>query len=732
MSLEMKSPVRTLRSFLLLLSALLLTGVAYNAHAQGNCGAYAGFVTVNVGPVCLVQGHAQITGTPSNDAVVPTGFTSLYILSRTNGLIVEQMGPTPVFTVGSVDVWRIHRLVYAPGTVDLGNVLLGQTSAFDLQALITQGGGEACGSLSMANTAVKTMECDKPCGAHAAGMYIDSTTVCLQNNQATLTASVNGGTVLPPGFQQRFLLTRTNGLILEQIASTPSFTVTSVDVWRIHQLIYDPASLDLGFIQFGSTSAYDLQSHLVQGGGPVCGSLDISGAPVKTGICTQACTAAAGTVGANLADLCLNKGIAILDATPNGSAQVPAGFALVYLLSEGSGPETILAHSSTPHFTVSAAGSYRIHPFVYNPSTFNLTSIVLGTTTLASIDEQLIQGEGDICAALDLGGAYFQVADCTPSCLADAGTLTSENNLVCLASGTATVAASLNGDNQLPTGFVEGYWLSTGTDQWLIDFSPTPLFMVQDTGTYRIHAFAYNPSSFNPSAQTGTTTAYQLNSMLVQGGGAICAGFDLLGAPISVMLCPPPCTAGTDSSTTVCFSTPPFNLFPLLGGNPCPGGTWTNPAGPQVNGTFNPATDPAGMYFYTSMTPAGPDTATVTITVVECPEFAAFSTVNSEGGHQGGTTGVSCPPDLNLPTVSRIWPNPSNDIVNVDVLFKVGPSTTAELLDATGRLVKGTLILRQANTIALDVSRLTPGIWTVLVRDGNHLAVGRFMCIAPE
>ncbi len=718
-----------LRHFITAVSCLALLASPLRSSAQSECNAFAGTISVDVGPICLEQGQAVITGIPSGDAVVPPGFAITYLLTRTNGLTIEQIGTVPSFTVNTVDVWRMHRLVYDPAGLDLGTVQLGSTSAYDIQAQLTQGGGTVCGSLSMTGAAVKTMACEPTCSAFASGMYMDSTTVCLQNNQATLTASVSGGSVAPAGFHQRFLLTRTNGLIIEQIASSPSFTVGTVDVWRIHNLIYDPNTLDLGQVQLGTTTAYDLQSMLLQGGGSICASLDISGAPVKTGECTKACTAVAGVASADQPDQCLAKGMAVLSATIDGSAVIPAGFSAAYLLSEGSGAQTILEVGTLPEFTVTAAGSYRIHMFVYNPATFNLSGIVPGVTSIADVDMQLMQGEGDICAALDLNGAFFQVADCTPTCQVDAGTMIAENNQICFGDGSAIIAAASNGDYALPDGFVLGYLLSQSPDFTLQALSGVPAFTVMDTGVYHIHAFAYDPSTFNASmVQFGTTTAYDLNAMLVQGGGSICAGLDVLGTSIYVVNCPPPCNAGTDSTVTVCLVDPPFELFSLLGGAPCPDGTWTTAADPQVDDIFDPASDPAGVYYYAVMTTQGMDTATVTVNVLECPELDGLVSVDPDGGHTTGTsTGISCPPDLGRQTITSIWPNPATGLVNITLPFVPSRAMAVELIDATGRKALVRPLIYRTDGFVLDASTVAPGAWTVRITDRANVATGRFV-----
>jgi gliding motility-associated-like protein len=54
---------------------------------------------------------------------------------------------------------------------------------------------------------------------------------------------------------------------------------------------------------------------------------------------------------------------------------------------------------------------------------------------------------------------------------------------------------------------------------------------------------------------------------------------------------------GPDTSITVCSTTLPFPLWPLLHGADA-GGIWTAPDGSPTDGSFDPATDPAGIYAY--------------------------------------------------------------------------------------------------------------------------------------
>lgn len=88
---------------------------------------------------------------------------------------------------------------------------------------------------------------------------------------------------------------------------------------------------------------------------------------------------------------------------------------------------------------------------------------------------------------------------------------------------------------------------------------------------------------------------------------------------------------GTNGSTTVCSNSGSFNLFPLLGGNPQPGGTWS-----PGTGQYDPSTNNPGVFTYTltGTTPCPNATATVTVAEVAAPIAgnSASTTVCSNDG----------------------------------------------------------------------------------------------------
>jgi hypothetical protein len=56
---------------------------------------------------------------------------------------------------------------------------------------------------------------------------------------------------------------------------------------------------------------------------------------------------------------------------------------------------------------------------------------------------------------------------------------------------------------------------------------------------------------------------------------------------------------GSDTAITYCSGTAAFQLLDSLGGNPAPGGSWTDPFGQSTDGTFTPGSSPNGTHVYT-------------------------------------------------------------------------------------------------------------------------------------
>ncbi len=155
--------------------------------------------------------------------------------------------------------------------------------------------------------------------------------------------------------------------MIEQLGAAPEFTVTGGGLYTIHSFVF-PTGLDLSVVVPGVTTGFDVNGLLVQGGGGLCASLDVAGAAFNVS------DPNAGTLSGG-ADVCSN-GSAVLTATANGDAYVPAGYSQAYVLTSGAGL-VIEQLGAAPEFTVTGGGLYTIHSFVF-PTGLDLSCVVPG------------------------------------------------------------------------------------------------------------------------------------------------------------------------------------------------------------------------------------------------------------------------------------------------------------------------------------------------------------------
>ena len=141
-------------------------------------------------------------------------------------------------------------------------------------------------------------------------------------------ATANGDANVPAGYSQAYVLTSGAGLVIEQLGATPEFTVTTGGLYTIHSFVF-PTGLDLSAVVPGTTTGFDVNGLLVQGGGSICASLDVAGAQFNV------TDPMAGTMSGG-ADVCLQGDGAVLAATANGDANVPTGYSQAYVLTSGA------------------------------------------------------------------------------------------------------------------------------------------------------------------------------------------------------------------------------------------------------------------------------------------------------------------------------------------------------------------------------------------------------------
>ncbi len=481
----------------------------YTVTVTSACDALAGGMSTSKPKVCLTEGGVTLSATPDGEAVVPQGFSQAYVLTSGTGLVIEQLGALPQFTVTSSGIYTIHSFVY-PTDLDLSVVVPGTTTGFDVNGLLIQGGGELCASLDV--TGAQFIVSDPVAGTMSGGAD-----ACFNGGNAMLMATANGDANVPAGYSQAYVLTSGTGLVIEQLGATPEFTVTTGGLYTIHSFVF-PSDLDLSVVVPGVTTGFDVNGLLVQGGGSLCASLDVAGAQFNVA------DPMAGTMSGG-ADVCFNGDNAMLMATANGDANVPAGYSQAYVLTSGTGL-VIEQLGATPEFTVTTGGLYTIHSFVF-PSDLDLSVVVPGVTTGFDVNGLLVQGGGSLCASLDVAGAQFNVTDPL------AGTMSGGAD-VCFNGDNAMLMATANGDANIPAGYSQAYVLTSGTGLVIEQLGATPEFTVTTGGLYTIHSFVF-PSDLDLSVVVpGVTTGFDVNGLLVQGGGSLCASLDVAGAQFNV------------------------------------------------------------------------------------------------------------------------------------------------------------------------------------------------------
>lgn len=250
-------------------------------------------------------------------------------------------------------------------------------------------------------------------------------------------------------------------------------------------------------------------------------------------------------------------------ATVVEDAVVPEGYTLAYVLTEGV-ELVIIGLAETPEFSGLAAGDYTIHTFVY-PDDLDLSIVEFGVTTGVEVNALLAQGGGTVCAALDLTGAPITIENCPvvegctdeqacnydPIANEDDGSCeylscceaeSFDVNIVevlCEDSdgGSVTFETDISNAN-IPEGYSTGVVLTEGTDLVIIGFVATgATFFPLVAGDYTLHALTYPDGLDLSFIEFGVTTGADVNSLLAQGGGTLCAALDVTGTPFEIELC---------------------------------------------------------------------------------------------------------------------------------------------------------------------------------------------------
>ncbi len=179
------------------------------------------------------------------------------------------------------------------------------------------------------------------------------------------------------------------------------------------------------------------------------------------------------------------------------------------------------------------------------------TSLPAGANlTTDNLEVAVINALGDLDCNNDFG--FYP-------CPANAGTLTADELESCAGS---IISATPNGDQVVPANYEVLYVLTSGAGLVVQETSLTPFFSVNDQGNYTIHTLVAeindpnSPDYLNPILIVpGVTTGFDVNALLLQGGGSICGSLDVSGAAITVLSATHPdcfvCSAGDDAPNLI-------------------------------------------------------------------------------------------------------------------------------------------------------------------------------------
>ncbi|HRH69492.1 MAG TPA: GEVED domain-containing protein, partial [Flavobacteriales bacterium] len=169
------------------------------------------------------------------------------------------------------------------------------------------------------------------------------------------------------------------------------------------------------------------------------------------------------------------------------------------------------------------------------------------------------------CATYTTGEVEDYSVIVSPPCDAEAGTLTVLKPVICFNGSSATLAATADGNSNVPEGYETIYVLTSGPELVILQANSTPNFPITEDGSYTIHTLVYDPTTLDLSIiEFGVTTGFDVNALLIQGGGSICASLDVQGGAVSVLY---PDAGTLSGGGDVCLSGDAVTLTATADGN---------------------------------------------------------------------------------------------------------------------------------------------------------------------
>ncbi|WP_159429428.1 T9SS type A sorting domain-containing protein [Psychroflexus halocasei] len=252
---------------------------------QAQCSADAGSLIADVTPVQLSGSDVVISATEDMSPTIPANYEVAYVLTSGSNLVIEQLGPTPEFTVTAAGEYTIHTLVAElsdsndPNYLDTSIVVPGATTGGDVLGILN--GLGICAALDVTGASVSV----ETCSADAGSLIADVTPVQLSGSDVVISATEDMSPTIPTNYEVAYVLTSGSNLVIEQLGATPEFTVTAAGEYTIHTLVAelsdsnDPNYIDTSIVVPGTTTGGDVLGIL--NGLGICAALDVTGASIE-------------------------------------------------------------------------------------------------------------------------------------------------------------------------------------------------------------------------------------------------------------------------------------------------------------------------------------------------------------------------------------------------------------------------------------------------------------------
>ncbi len=481
------------------------------------------------GDICFDGIQATLRGVEVTQPTIPTGYLHGFIFSSGSEKVFFNIDDVPEIVVDSIGEYRMHSIVFDPNDMSFEFIPDAITTIDELVDYLDQPELKVCYAIDAEGLLFDVEICSDVCQAFA-GRPTAGNIECLGVSPVALSVEMNPlDVIIPEGFVQIFILTTGAELIIMG-AQSEVFVVNNPGEYKVHSLVFDPLTLDLGLVEPGVTTAFDIFNLLMEGGGDICASFDMNGALFNVELCVLECTADAGRTIA-IADLCVDD-TPIQFSPGNVDAIIPDGFTLTFIHTTGD--DFIIRDIKKESFTVDTAGDYRIHSLVYDPLTIDFSGVVFGETTISQIMN------GDICASFDTEGAVFSIEKCVKECTAFAGN-TVAGNFSCFDGNPQVLDVSVTDDIIVPLGFIKSFIITKGSDFIVIGIQSEP-FSISAPGKYKVNSFIYDPNTFVMNTVVlGTTSFFDISNMFVANGGDLCGSIDFFGASFEIKDCEEEC-----------------------------------------------------------------------------------------------------------------------------------------------------------------------------------------------